>query len=83
MIFLSLNLRGVGGPLKNASMRCLLDKTHPDVILLQETLVDEKKARFFMLHFFPSWLSCVVSSVGNSGSLLVTWDPNKFDLAPF
>jgi hypothetical protein len=35
-----------------------------------------------MLKFVPGWLSCVVSSVGNSGGLLVTWDPNKFVLEP-
>jgi endonuclease/exonuclease/phosphatase family metal-dependent hydrolase len=83
MILLSLNLRGVGGTLKVASMRRLLRKTKPDIIFLQETLVDEKKARLFMLNFFPGWLSCVVSSVGNSGGLLVTWDPNKLVLDPF
>jgi hypothetical protein len=61
----------------------MLQKTKPDMIFLQETLVDEKKARPFMLHFFPSWLSCAVSSVGNFGGLLVTWDPNKLVLDPF
>jgi hypothetical protein len=30
----------------------------------------------------PSWHMCVVSSVGTSGGLLVTWDPNKFTLVP-
>jgi endonuclease/exonuclease/phosphatase family metal-dependent hydrolase len=82
MILLTLNLRGVGGTLKLASMRRLLRKSKPDIIFLQETLVDEEKARLFMLKFVPGWLSCVVSSVGNSGGLLVTWDPNKFVLEP-
>jgi hypothetical protein len=45
--------------------------------------VDEKKARLFMNTFRPTWLTCVVSSVGNSRGLLVTWDPNKFDLDPY
>jgi hypothetical protein len=36
-----------------------------------------------MLSFCPGWLSCAVSSVGNSGGLLVTSDPNKFGLDPF
>jgi hypothetical protein len=47
MILLSLNIRGVGGPLKLASMRRLLDKIHPTVILLQETLVDVEAAMEF------------------------------------
>jgi len=32
--------------------------------------------------FRPSWLTCAISSVGNYGGLLVTWDPSKFDLDP-
>jgi hypothetical protein len=36
-----------------------------------------------MNSFQPSWVSCAVNSVGNSGGLLVTWDPNKFDLVPY
>jgi hypothetical protein len=31
----------------------------------------------------PSWVICVVNSVGTSGGLLVAWDPNKFDLVPY
>ena len=31
----------------------------------------------------PPWLACVVSSIGKSRELLVTWDPNKFDLDPY
>jgi exonuclease III len=83
MILLSLNIRGVGGTLKQASMHRVLRKVKPDVIFLQETLVDEEKARLFMLKFVPNWCSCMVSSVGNSGGLLATWDPNKFVLTSF
>jgi exonuclease III len=46
MILLSLNIRGVGGMLKTASLTTLLDRIIPDIIFLQETLVDEKRARF-------------------------------------
>jgi exonuclease III len=45
MILLSLNIRGVGGTLKYASFRHLLDRVHPEIIFLQETLVHEQKAR--------------------------------------
>jgi hypothetical protein len=35
------------------------------------------------MHYLrPSWVSCVVNSVGTSGGLLVTWDPNIYDLVP-
>jgi hypothetical protein len=83
MILLSLNVRGVGGPLKTASLRRLLTKTLPDIIFLQEKPVAEEKARLFMYSLRPEWLICVVSSVGNSGGLMVTWDPKKFYLVPF
>jgi hypothetical protein len=80
MIMLSLNLRGTGGTLKLASVRSVLDKTHPDIVFFQETLVHSEKARNFMSTLRPNWFSCVVNSVGTSGGLLVTWDPNVFDL---
>jgi exonuclease III len=79
MILLSLNIRGVGGPLKLASMRRLLEKTHPSIIFLQETLVDASAARDFMHLLRPNWMTCAASSVGNSGGLLASWDPSLFD----
>jgi hypothetical protein len=82
MILLSLNIRGVGGPLKLASMRRLLDKIRPTVILLQETLVDAEAARNFLFSLRPDWMVCAASSIGNSGGLLAAWDPNFFDFSP-
>jgi hypothetical protein len=53
MILLSLNIRGVGGPLKFPSMRRLILNTKPSIIFLQETLVAEDKARIFMNSLCP------------------------------
>jgi len=64
-------------------MRRLLSKTNPDIIFLQETLVAEDKARHFMNVLCPKWMICAASSVGKSGGLLVSWDPNIFYLMPF
>jgi endonuclease/exonuclease/phosphatase family metal-dependent hydrolase len=80
MILLSLNIRGVGGSLKLASMRRLLSKNLPNIIFLQETLVAVEKARNFMYLLRPEWMICGVSYVGKSGGILVSWDPNVFDL---
>jgi len=80
MIFLSLNIRGVEGPLKYASMRRVLSITLSDIMFLQETLVDAQKVRSFMYSLHPDWFICVVRSVGKSGGLLVAWDPLTFDL---
>jgi hypothetical protein len=83
MILLSLNIRGVGVTLKSTSFQRIISRTSPDIIFLQETLVDGNKAINFLNTFRPSWLTCVVSLVGNSGGLLVTWDPSKFELVHY
>ena len=83
MICLSLNLRGTGGTQKLASVKRFLDKTRPDLVCFQETLVHSKKARMFMSLIQPFWFCCTVSSVGTSGGLLVAWDPIVFDLNAF
>jgi hypothetical protein len=82
MILLSLNIRGVGGPLQLASLKRLLEKTRPPVVLLQETLVDSRKSRNFMNFLRPDWLVCTVSAVGTSSGLLATWDSTMFELSP-
>jgi len=83
MFLLSLNIRGVGGTLKMASVRRLLDNAHPDIVFLQETLVDAQRARDFLHYLRPTWASCAVNFVGTSGGLLVSWDPSIYDLTPF
>jgi hypothetical protein len=83
MLLLSLNLRGTRGTLKVALVRNVLDKTHPNIVFLQETHVHSKKARSFFHTLRPTWLSCAVNSVGTSGGLLVAWDPNYFELVSF
>jgi len=83
MIYLSLNIQEIGGSLKIASILRLLDKTCLYILFLQETLVPEQKDRYFMSDLRPSWVTCVVNSVGTSGGLLVTWDPNKIELVPY
>jgi hypothetical protein len=60
-----------------------LEKTRPNIVCFQETLVHSEKAHHFFHTLRPTWLSCAVNSVGTSGSLMVSWDPNYFDLVPF
>jgi len=60
-----------------------LDRTRPNIVFLQETLSDEQRARDFLLQLRPSWATTVINSIGNSGGLLVSWDPNSFNLNPF
>jgi hypothetical protein len=46
-------------------------------------LVNAQKERDFMHLLRPSWVSCAVNSVGTSGGLLVSWDPNLYELVPY
>jgi exonuclease III len=82
MIIISLNIRGVGGLLKLASLRRLMDKHRPTVIFLQETLVGAEAARNFFFALRPDWMACAASSIGTSGGLLAAWDPLHFDFTP-
>jgi exonuclease III len=51
MLLLSLNVRGIGGTLKVASFRRLVDHTRPEIIFLQETLVLLRKQGTFYIFF--------------------------------
>jgi hypothetical protein len=66
-----------------ASVRRHLEQSRPEVIFLQETLVSAQKYRYFIHYLRPSWVSCVVNSVGTSRGLLVSWDPIVFDMVPY
>jgi hypothetical protein len=54
MILLTLNLRGVGGDLKLASLCRLLTRNLPDNLFFQETLVEEKKAQTLVNTLCPN-----------------------------
>jgi len=55
----------------------------PNIVFLRETLVHAEKAHAFFHLLIPRCHCCVVNSVGKSGGLLVSWDPNSFDLVPY
>jgi hypothetical protein len=83
MLLLSLNIRGTGGVLKLASFWGLLDKVRPNIVFLQKTLVHAEKYCAFFNLLRPRWHCCAVNSMGKSGGLLVSWDPNYFELIPY
>ena len=72
-----------GGTLKSASFRRLLSRTSPEIIFLQETMVDSQKVRTFLNKFCSNWHICSVKSPGTSGEFVVSWDNKKFDLTPY
>jgi hypothetical protein len=53
MLVLSLNVRGIGGTLKSAAFRKLLENSSPDIILLQETLSTDISPELLSTPFAP------------------------------
>jgi hypothetical protein len=83
MIILSLNLCGFGGTLKLASLKSLLSYTKPDIVFLQETLVNYDKAIGLFLQCAPSWNVVVLDPTGRSGGFLSGWNPAIAELTSF
>jgi hypothetical protein len=83
MLLLSLNIRGIGGSLKVASVRRLLDRTRPNIVFFKRLLQMKRKREILCSNFVLLGLLSAVNSLGTSGGLLVAWDPNAFDLTPF
>ena len=83
MILISLNLRGVGGTLKSASFRRVLDTTNPNIVFLQETLVEGDKAKSLFLQCLPHWNAIALDSQGHSGGLLSGWNPAYAEFCAF
>jgi hypothetical protein len=83
MLLLSLNIMGMGGILKLAFVRGLLDKVQPNIVFLQETLVHAEKEHAFFNLLRPPWHYCAVNSVGKSGGIFISWDSNSFELMPY
>jgi exonuclease III len=83
MIVSTLNVRGVGGTSKFLALKRFLDSEKPDVLLIQETMVCEEKARELFVKLLPNWYFCGVDSTGLSGGLLTAWNPRKADCYAF
>lgn len=83
MIILSLSLRGFGSPTKLASLKSLFSKIKPDVVFLQETLVSSDKAKALFLKCLPHRSVVAVDSLGHSGGLLTSWNPDVADFQAF
>jgi exonuclease III len=77
MRILSLNIRGVGGTPKLSSLRRLVQIVLPDIILVQETMVDAVRARNVLSKLFPCWKCCLEDALGQYGGLYAAWNPSK------
>ena len=76
MRILSLNVRGLGGSVKQKSLRHLISTLSPDMILLQETMTSTYPALFAFSKLCPGWEFCAIDSSGLSGGILSGWNPH-------
>jgi exonuclease III len=74
MKLLSLNIRGFGGTSKKLSLKRLVKRTDPDIVFLQETMVDGNIVREALNNILKYWSICTIDSKGLSGGL---WNPFK------
>jgi hypothetical protein len=81
MIILSLNLRGFGGTHKLTSLKALFSHIKPDIVFLQETLVNSDKAIRLFLQCAPSWNVVALNPSGRSGGLLSGWNPTFAEIS--
>jgi exonuclease III len=83
MIIFSFNICGFGGPTKLASLKLLLHQVKPDIVFLQETLVDGEKVKSLFLQCLLNWNVVSLDSNGRSGGLLTGWNPTYAEFCAF
>ena len=80
MQFVSWNCRGLGSTLKEEAIRDLVRATMPDVLLIQETKMEEEALLRASNSFWKKGPGRAVSARGASGALATFWDSAKLDL---
>ena len=77
MLVLSLNARGMGGKIKQCSLRSLFLSIRPDMILLQETMCSTYPTLHAFSKLLPNWEFYAISASGLLGGLLTVWNPRR------
>jgi exonuclease III len=73
MRILSFNCLGLANPTKKPSLRRFIEKTSPEVILLQETLGDSVSVTKSLETLLPGWSFAAVDGRGCLGGLATGW----------
>lgn len=63
---MSLNIQGVGGTQEIVTLCTFIELVHPDIILVEGTVINGEKDREVFSKQFPSWEMCIVDSMGLS-----------------
>ena len=80
MQFVSWNCRGLGSSLKEEAIRDLVRVLRSEVLLIQETKMEEEALLRARNSFWKKGPGRAVSTRGASGGLATFWDSAKLDL---
>jgi hypothetical protein len=83
MLIFSLNLHGFGSSTKLASLKNLLQQIKPDIVFLQETLIEGDQAKSLFFHCLPHWNVVALDLHGRSRGLLTGWNPTLAEFCAF
>lgn len=73
----SINIRGLGAPIKKKKLRSFIEKEGLDFLAIQETKLEQIDERLYHMIWGNSdfgW--CYTPASGSSGGMLSTWDSN-------
>lgn len=76
MIILSLNMRGIGGTLKQQALKRMFFVYKPDVVMIQESMRSRSKAIEIFSSISKGWKSCSIDAEGLSKGLVTGWNAN-------
>lgn len=79
MNLVSWNCRGMGSSLKTNAVRDLLKSEHPDILLLQETKINDQDFKNF-LKINKIYEGTTISASGASGGIGTIWDKRNWKL---
>ena len=80
MLIVSWNCRGLGNPNKAKAVKDLLKLNSTDILMLQETKIDDEALLFLSRTKWKLNDGIAVSSCGSSGGLETLWYEEKFHL---
>ena len=76
MIILSLNMRGIGGTLKQQALKRMFFVYKPDVVMIQESMRSRSKSIEIFSSISKGWKSCSIDAEGLSKGLVTGWNAN-------
>ena len=80
MKYISWNCRGLGSRLKEDALRDLIRIHKPEILLLQETKMEESAALQSKNKFWKKGTGIGNNSRGASGGIATFWDPTLYDI---